>query len=144
MVQTLQGWINNGIRYPCFSCLPQILKSIAKPLSIALLPELEEQRTMVIQLHREDSQACYARMLLPNALAEKYKRASKELLWQWLLPTQRLPLMPNSEEYCRFHMIETLVQKAILKEVLAKPNTQKSIGTFISAQFCQTSSANEL
>ncbi|MGR8981034.1 MAG: integron integrase [Gammaproteobacteria bacterium] len=87
------------------------------PLPAVLLPELERQRARVIQLHQEDLKAGYAGTLLPNALAEKYKRASKELVWQWLFPAKTLTLMPSTQEYRRYHLHETHVQKAIKQAV---------------------------
>ncbi|MGZ8195347.1 MAG: integron integrase [Methylosarcina sp.] len=89
------------------------------PLPAVLLPELQAQRMRVVQLHQADLQAGYAGTLLPNALAEKYKRASKEWVWQWLFPAKTLTLMPNSQEYRRYRLHETHVQKAIRQAVLA-------------------------
>ncbi|MGH8549743.1 MAG: hypothetical protein ACRERU_14300 [Methylococcales bacterium] len=48
------------------------------PLPVVLLPELELQRSRVIKLHEEDLAADYAATFLPNALAEKYKNASRD------------------------------------------------------------------
>jgi len=88
------------------------------PLPSVLLTELEMQRALVAKLHQEDLKAGYAGTLLPNALTEKYKRASKELVWQWLFPAKMLTLMPDSQEYRRYHLHETHVQKAIRRAVL--------------------------
>lgn len=87
------------------------------PLPAVLLLELEAQRARVMQLHQEDLAAGYAGTFLPHALAEKYKRASKELVWQWLFPAKTLTLIPNCQEYRRYHLHETHVQKAIKQAV---------------------------
>lgn len=51
----------------------------------------------------------------PYDLVAKYKRASRELTWQWLFPAKTLTLVPASREYRRYHLHETHVQKAIKK-----------------------------
>lgn len=59
----------------------------------------------------------YAGVLLPHALADKYKQASGELIWQWLFPAKTLTLMPHLQERRRYHLHETHVQKAIKQAV---------------------------
>lgn len=46
-----------------------------------LVPELSAQMETVKRVHREDLAAGYAGTFLPGALAQKYKRAEKELVW---------------------------------------------------------------
>ena len=61
--------------------------------------------------------AGYAGTFLPSALAGKCKRAPKELAWQWLFPAMTLTLMPDTQEYWRYHLHERQVQKAIQEAV---------------------------
>lgn len=61
--------------------------------------------------------ASYAGIFLPTALGEKYPRAARELVWQWLFPAKTLTLVPDTQEYRRYHLHETLVQKAIKEAV---------------------------
>lgn len=96
------------------------------PLPAVLLPGLEAQRARVMQLHQADLAAGYAGTFLPNALAEKYKRAPKELVWQWLFPAKTLTLIPNSQEYRRYHLHETHVQKAIKQAVRKSQITKRA------------------
>ncbi|MBX3616722.1 integron integrase [Nitrosomonas sp.] len=94
------------------------------PLPLVLLSDLEAQRESVMRLHQEDLAAGYAGTFLPNALSEKYKNAPKELVWQWLFPAKTLTLIPGTQEYRRYHLHETHVQKAI-KQAVRKSHIPK-------------------
>jgi len=87
------------------------------PMPTILLPELETQLERVMQLHQQDLASGYAGSFLPSALAEKYKNASRELVWQWLFPAKTLTLIPNTQEHRRYHLHESHVQKAIKQAV---------------------------
>jgi integron integrase len=83
------------------------------PLPQVLRAELSAQLERVIQRHQEDLASGYAGLFLPTLLAEKYKHAARELAWQWLFPAKMLTLVPNTDEYRRYHLHATHVQKAI-------------------------------
>lgn len=87
------------------------------PLPQVLLPELRAQLETVKQVHREDLAAGYAGTFLPGALVQKYKRAEKELIWQWLFPAKTLTRLPTTGETRRYHLYETHVQRAIKRAV---------------------------
>ena len=87
------------------------------PLPEALVADLQAQLERVAQVHEADLAAGYAGTFLPTALGEKYPRAAQELVWQWLFPAMKLTLVPDTQEYRRFHLHETLVQKAIKEAV---------------------------
>lgn len=89
------------------------------PLPQVLLPELKMQLQKVRQIHQQDLAFGYAGTFLPSALAEKYKRASKELVWQWFFPAITLTWVPTTEQYQRYHLHESHVQKAIKQAVQA-------------------------
>jgi integron integrase len=89
------------------------------PLPQVLMPELKTQLERVIRLHQEDLASGYAGTFLPSALAEKYKRASRELVWQWFFPAITLTLVPATQQYQRYHLHESHVQKAIKQAVQA-------------------------
>lgn len=61
--------------------------------------------------------AKFAGTFLPDQLDRKYKNAAKEFIWQWLFPAQSLTLLPEAQEYRRYHIHESVVQKAIKKAV---------------------------
>ena len=83
------------------------------PLPETLVAELQAQLERVAQVHEADLAAGYAGTFLPTALGEKYPRAARELPWQWLFPAMKLTMTPDTQEYRRYHLHETLVQKAI-------------------------------
>jgi len=87
------------------------------PLPEVLISELKAQLQTVMETHREDMASGYAGTFLPHALEEKYKRASRELVWQWLFPAKTLTLVPATREHRRYHLHERHVQKAIAQAV---------------------------
>lgn len=50
---------------------------------------------------------------MPNRLRVKYKSASRDLGWQYLFPSSRLSIDPESKKMRRHHIDETGLQKAI-------------------------------
>lgn len=48
----------------------------------------------------------------------------RELVWQWLFPAKTLTLIPDSQEYRRYHLHESHVQKAI-KQAVSKSQIPK-------------------
>jgi integrase len=88
------------------------------PLPQVLVPELKAQLERVKQVHQQDLTAGYAGTFLPGALAAKYKGAARELAWQWVFPAKTLTLVPATQEYRRYHLHETHVQKAIKQAVV--------------------------
>lgn len=87
------------------------------PLPQVLVPELLGQLETVKRVHREDLAGGYAGTFLPGALAEKYKRAEKELVWQWVFPAKALTRVHATGELRRYHLYETHVQSAIKRAV---------------------------
>ena len=87
------------------------------PLPQVMMPELTAQLHRVQQLHQDDVARGFAGTFLPGALADKYPRAATELGWQWLFPAQTLTLVPATQEYRRYHVHETQVQKALKQAV---------------------------
>jgi integron integrase len=83
------------------------------PMPDSLLTALRDQVANVIRQHEQDIASGYAGTFLPSALVVKYKNAAKELVWQWLFPAKMLTLIPGTQEYRRYHLHETHVQKAI-------------------------------
>jgi len=83
------------------------------PLPEALIPELRSRVEKLKDLHQRDLDRKYAGVFLVTALEQKYPRAAKEFVWQWLFPAQGLTKVPETSEYRRYHLHETRVQKAI-------------------------------
>lgn len=83
------------------------------PMPSTLTAELAAQIEQVAALHEQDLAANTAGVFLPSTLDIKYKNAAKEFAWQWLFPAKSLTLVPGSEDYRRWHLHETHVQRAI-------------------------------
>jgi site-specific recombinase XerD len=83
------------------------------PMPDMLVSALHGQVRIVVQQHEQDIAAGYAGSFLPAVLGDKYKNAAKELVLQWLFPAKMLTLVPDTNEYRRYHLHETHVQKAI-------------------------------
>ena len=74
-----------------------------------LLAHLERVR----RLHGADLQAGFGRVPLPDALARKYPNANREWGWQWVFPASRICRDPRFGEPQRYHIHESVLQKAI-------------------------------
>jgi integrase len=63
--------------------------------------------------HRQDLEAGYGRVFLPEALAHKYPGADREWGWQYVFPSDRLSTDPRSGVVRRHHLHESTLQKAV-------------------------------
>jgi integron integrase len=90
----------------------------------ALRDGVREQVEVVRRIHRQDLEAGCGEVWLPNALAEKYPNASKELGWQYLFPASRISVDPRSGIRRRHHLEESAVQRA-MKEAVRRAGVNK-------------------
>lgn len=88
------------------------------PMPEALVPALQEQIQRVMALHEEDLQVGYAGVFMPYALDRKWKNSGKRLEWQWVFPAQTLTFVPDQGEHRRYHMHESVFQRALRAAVL--------------------------
>jgi integron integrase len=89
----------------------------------SLIKNLKEQIDKRLILHNEDLKKGFGDTVLPYALAEKYKNASKEFGWQYLFPAERI--IPDEKGYrIRHHFHESTVTKAI-KTAIRKIGIEK-------------------
>ncbi len=95
------------------------------PLPEILIPLLREQVQSVSKLHEKDVAAGFGEVKLPSALAQKYKKAAKELRWQFLFPSMKLSSDPRSGKVMRHHLHESSVQKSIKKSADEKKMNKK-------------------
>jgi len=93
------------------------VKDRALPLPQVIRDDLENQLYQVTRQHEADLKAGYAGVFMPDRLEVKYKTAPKELIWQWLFPAKELTFVAKANEYRRYHLHETHVQKAIRRAV---------------------------
>lgn len=94
-----------------------------------MLPEslrdpLREQIELVRRLHREDLDAGFGEVWLPDALARKYPNAGRELAWQFLFPSSRRTPQRETGVVRRWHIEESAVQKPV-KEALRRAGIVK-------------------
>ncbi|MCF8068294.1 MAG: integron integrase [Desulfobacterales bacterium] len=87
------------------------------PLPESICDDLKNQLNRVIRLHDTDLKNGYSGVFLPDRLEKKYKNAPKELIWQWFFPAKELTFVAETNEYRRYHLHETHVQKAIKRAV---------------------------
>jgi integron integrase len=92
-------------------------KDRSVPLPVSLVPQLRKQLQWVAEVHKQDLNAKYAGCFLPDTLGNKYKNAAKEFAWQYLFPAKTLTFIEKTQEYRRYHLHESLVQKAFKQAV---------------------------
>ncbi len=82
-------------------------------LPVALRSHLESHLERVKQLHARDLAAGLGRVVLPDALARKYPHADRDWAWQFVFPAARVCRDPRWGTPNRFHLHESVVQKAV-------------------------------
>jgi integrase len=87
------------------------------PLPESILPELKAQTEYVKNLHQQDLAAGYAGVFLDDAVERKFPKAPKELVHQWFFPQQTLTLVEENGELRRYHLHESLLQRALYEAV---------------------------
>ncbi len=92
-------------------------KDRSVPIPESIVPNLQNQLQKVVVIHQADLKIKFSGTFLPDRLGNKYKNAAKEFIWQWFFPAQSLTSLTNSEEKRRYHIHESVVQKAIKKAV---------------------------
>jgi integrase len=83
------------------------------PLPESILPELKALIEFVKQLHEKDLAAGYAGVFLDDAVERKFPKAPKELVHQWFFPQLTLTLVEETGELRRYHIHESLLQRAL-------------------------------
>jgi integron integrase len=91
----------------------------------SLAPALEAQVEAARQLHEHDLKGRFGEVYLPYALEKKYKNASRDFLWQYLFPAEKLSVDPRSGKTRRHHVSEQNVQRAV-KTALRKAGVRKN------------------
>ncbi len=65
------------------------------PLPESISDALQNQVNYVIELHEADLKGGSSGVFMPGRLEEKYKNASRELIWQWFFPAKTLTFVPG-------------------------------------------------
>ena len=116
-IRTEEAYVNwilkfikfNGTRHP---------KEMGNKDRSTLLPDpvhepLKAHLKRVKILHEKDLQDGYGSVYLPEALAWKYKGASKAWVWQYVFPSKKLSKDPRSDITRRHHVNESSLQRAV-------------------------------
>jgi integron integrase len=107
-----------------FSCLKIWYGKGGRHRVVTLAPELHQdlrsQIVLVEQYLKSDiTHPEYAGVYLPNRLRIKYQSAIKTLPWQYLFPSIKLSIDPESKALRRHHCDETTVQKSVRSAALS-------------------------
>ena len=97
-------------------------------LSPSIYDDLKTHLLRVKKLHEADLDAGYGDVYLPEALARKYRNASREYRWQYVFPAKKLSMDPRSDTFRRHHVLESGLQKAV-KIAVARAGITKRVGT---------------
>lgn len=96
-----------------------------------IVHKIKEQIAAVKKIHQKDLEAGWGKVAMPNQLEKKYPAAGKELKWQWLFPQANRWKNKETGEEGRWHLDESLLQKAVKKAILeAGINKNASCHTF--------------
>lgn len=90
---------------------------------VTMLPQslkepLREHLKEVQSLHEQDLAEGCGRVPLPGALERKYPNGSSDWTWQWVFPQRHRWKNPKTGEEGRYHMDESLMQRAVHEAVL--------------------------
>lgn len=95
-------------------------------LPAALAVPLEGHLEHVKRFHEEDLAKGSGSVYLPFALERKYVKASREWIWQYVFPSDRLSKDPRTSIVRRHHVDESGLQKAV-KEAASLAGTSKHV-----------------
>ncbi|MCU7552974.1 integron integrase [Alteromonas sp. ASW11-19] len=83
-------------------------------LSESLIPLLETHITKATELLERDVQVpAFAGAWLPDGLRKKYQARNRKLEWQYLFPSHKLSIDPESNQLRRHHIDEKQIQRAV-------------------------------
>jgi len=83
------------------------------PLPKRYVPELRKQVELVRKLHEKDLAMGFGEVYVPPSVANKQRKAARELKWQYLFPSSKLSVDEKSGKTRRHHAHESAVQKAV-------------------------------
>ncbi len=83
-----------------------------------LIPELKEHIRKVKLIHEKDLKEGWGSVPLPGKLAMKFPDGGREFKWQWLFPQKKRWKNEETGEEGRWHIDETLLQRAVKQAVL--------------------------
>ncbi|MFN8067136.1 MAG: integron integrase [Vicinamibacterales bacterium] len=79
----------------------------------------------VRRMHESDLAAGYGRVVLPQALERKFPNAPAEWAWQFVFPAGRICRDERYGRPTRFHLHETVIQRAVVRAARAAGLTKR-------------------
>ncbi len=95
-------------------------------LPLSTVPLLSEHLNTVRMLHQADLQRGLGRVVLPHSLALKYPNADQSWAWQFVFPAGRVCRDPRWGDPTRFHLHESVVQRAVTDAVRTSGITKRA------------------
>lgn len=95
-------------------------------LPATLIGPLKEHLARVRVVHNKDLGDGYGQVPLPGAVGKKYASASRDWVWQWVFPQSRRWRNTGTGEEGRFHMDDSLMQRAVREAVLKAGITKRA------------------
>ncbi len=94
-----------------------------------LLPGSQRELLMrhlqdVRRLHQQDLTAGWGAVMLPYALARKYRHAAREWGWQWVFPQRNRWKDAATGNQGRHHLDPSVIQKAVKRRLSGKKSAQ--------------------
>lgn len=86
--------------------------------------DLRKHVRRVKNLHKMDLSEGFGEVYMPPALARKYKKAAKQVTWQYVFPARKRSIDPRTKKEQRHHVLESGLQKAV-KTAVGKAGIDK-------------------
>ncbi len=98
---------------------------------VSVLPDivkepLKEHLEKVKAIHNKDRAEGYGRVLMPDALARKYRNAPADWRWQWVFPQETRWIDKKTGTQGRHHVHETIIQHAVRGSVKRSGLTKRA------------------
>jgi integron integrase len=77
-------------------------------------------------MHNDDLRQGFGRAVLPDALAAKFPNADRSWSWQFVFPASRVCRDTRWGEPTRFHLHESVIQRAVIEAVRAAGLTKRA------------------
>jgi integron integrase len=95
-------------------------------LPASMLPDLAAHLETVRRLHDADLARGFGRVALPDALDAKYPNAGRNWPWQFVFPAARICTDPRWGPPSRFHLHESVIQRAVTEAARAAAITKRA------------------
>lgn len=113
----IQVWFGKGNKHRLTTLAPE------------LLPAIREQRSKVELLLGQDKRVSgFDGSTMPSALSRKYPRARFDLPWQYLFPSSRLCVHPDTGLLHRHHLHETALSRQ-LRDAGKRAGIEKTVSS---------------